>query len=97
MIPLNVESSPLLDNEISHVDADIDMELFATSIGTDWADVVDDPADKPIELVSDSESDATDALWTTVMSRQSNSLAVANVGGSYGAADFVIPHTQKQK
>ncbi len=91
-----MESSPLLDNEISNVDADIDMESFTASMGTDWADTVDDSADKTSDLVSDSESSLTDALWTTIMSRQSNNLAAANARGSSGAADFVILYSRSQ-
>ncbi len=93
--PPNVESSPLHDKEISDVNADIDMEMFTLSVSMDWADAVDDSTDKPNDLVSDLESDVTDASWTTVVSRQSNSLAAVNACSSNGAADFVILYTQK--
>ncbi len=77
------------------------------SVGTDWADAVDNISCK----ISDSElsSGATDDSWATVVSHGSTHMAKANTHtctnmnlnagnptGDGGAKDFVILHTQER-
>ncbi len=94
VLPPNEQSSPVSENDFSGVDSDVDLEATTVSVGTEWADAVGDTTDKISDQVSESSSDVTDTSWTTVVSRQSNSVAAANTSNSNTATDFVIPHNE---